>query len=232
MRKDDPLEGTRIVEVKLGTCTGKTVILREKVAISSRVQQPILCFCRLLGQGFGIDGTSQTLVHPASKTEIPLQLQNRSMVVMGHVRVLSAEPFENIPEAVRAARADVTESLVQSPIGWTGNTFGYIVGRHLSGYFQDPTLAFPALQGPQCRTTLVKADDSKWCVLELDEPLGMIIQLDAPFHELEGQRSVITIVTTGEKQPALMGFNFEEDAPLNEHAEWFGDDPGDAFTCA
>ena len=186
----------------------KTVVLREKVAISSRVHQPILCFGRLLEQGFGIDGTSQTLVHPASNTEIPLQLQNRSMVVIGHVRVLNAEPCENIPEAVRAVRADVMDTLVQSPLGWTVNTAGYIVGRHLSANFQGPTLAFPALQGPQCRTTLVKGDDSKWYVLELNEPLGMIIQLDAPFHELEGQRSVITIDDNWRKTACFDGISF------------------------
>ena len=130
------------------------------------------------------------------------------MVVMGHIRVLSSEPCENVPEAVRAVHASVTDSLVQSPVGWSINMSGYIVGRHRGSIFQDPTLAFPDLQGPQHRTTLVKDDNSKWCLLELNEPLSMLVQLDAPFHELEGQRSIITIVTTGEKHPDLMGFSF------------------------
>ena len=90
-------------------------------------------------------------------------------------------------------------------------------------------MAFPDLQGPQHRTTLVKNDNSKWCLLELNEPLSMLVQLDAPFHELEGQRSIITIVTTGEKHPDLMGFHFEEDAPGNENAERFDDEPDGAL---
>ena len=51
------------------------------------------------------------------------------------------------------------DELSNIPFGWSVNTSGYIVGKHLSDSFQDPTLAFPALQGAQYRTTLVKGDD-------------------------------------------------------------------------
>ena len=105
-------------------------------------------------------------------------MQNRSMTVLGHIRVLQASPVQDEVQVVRAVCAEVMDELVNSPIGWAVNTAGYIVGRHLSDSCQDPTLAFPALQGAQYRTTLAKGDDSKWYVLELNEPLRAIVQMD------------------------------------------------------
>ena len=107
---------------------------------------------------------------------------------------------------------------------WTVNTAGYIVGRHMTDSFQDPTLAFPALQGPQHRTTLVKGDNGKWQILELNEPLRLLVSLDAKFHELQGNRSTITLITPGEKDPYIMGFKFEEDGPMELQAEHHDDD--------
>ena len=79
--KQIPIESMRLVELRLPTSSGKSVILRERVAISSRVTQPILCFGHLLEQGFGIDGVEQALVHSSGRINIPLQLQNKSMTV-------------------------------------------------------------------------------------------------------------------------------------------------------
>ena len=93
--------------------------------------------------------------------------------------------------------------------------------------FQDPTLAFPALQGPQHRITLVKGDNGKWQILELNEPLRLLVSpvsLDAKFHDLQGNRSTITLVTPGEKDPAMMGFKFEEDGPMELQGEHHEDD--------
>ena len=60
----------RMVEIKLPTISGKVVTLKERVAISSKVSQPILCFGHLLEQGFGIDGVEQALVHAANHINI------------------------------------------------------------------------------------------------------------------------------------------------------------------
>lgn len=54
------------------------------------------------------------------------------------------------------------------------------------------------------------------CGLELTEPLSMIAQLDAKFHDKQGNRSVITITTQGEKSPSMMGFQFEGEGPQAE----------------
>ena len=50
----------------------------------------------------------------------------------------------------------------------------------------------------------------------MSEPLRLLVQLDAPFHNLEGNRSVITIVTEGEKPPEFMGFRFEGEGPVHD----------------
>ena len=56
-------------------------------------------------------------------------------------------------------------------------------------------------------------------------------RLDAKFHDLEGNRSVITRVTEGEKDPYLMGFRFEGEGPPHEQLA-VEDDPGDEILLA
>ena len=153
------------------------------------MSQPILCF--------------------GGDSSIPLQLQNKSMAVLGHIKVLQVPLHRDVPQMVRAVHAKVDQTLVDNPIGWSVNNVGYIISRHLSDSYQDPALAFPWVQGPQCRTTLVKGDDNAWHMIELNEPLRAIIHPDSKFHDMDGMRSVVTVVTEGEKLPALMGFKFE-----------------------
>ena len=112
--RDIPVEGTRCVEIRLGTTSGKTMILKEKVAISSKVNQPILCYGRLMEQGFGINATEQSLVQHGSNTNVPIHMQNRSMAIVGQVRMISALDGAVVPCAVRAISAEVNEDLVNS----------------------------------------------------------------------------------------------------------------------
>ena len=60
------------------------------------------------------------------------------------------------------------------------------------------------------------------------------IQLDAEFHELQGRRNVITILTGGEKNPIVMGFKLMDDSPEGQEIP-VGQivvraDPGDEIT--
>ena len=111
------------------------------------------------------------------------------------------------------------------------NDAGDIIARHLSDSFQDPSLAFLAVQGLQCTTTIVKGDDGFLCILALRESLRSMPQFDAKLHDMEGNRSVITIVTEGEKILALMGFRFEGEGPPHEQLA-VEDDPGDEILLA
>ena len=155
----------------------------------------------------------------------------RSMTVSGHVRVLQVSADRDLPQIVRMVRAEVDQVLINSPTGWSVNNAGYISGRHLGDSFQDPSLAFPALQGAQFRTTLVKGDDGSWYTLELNEPMRSIIQLDSKFHDMDGMRSTITLVTEGEKLPGLIGFKFEGEGVGGEQLE-SKEDPGDEVLVA
>lgn len=136
--------------------------MKEPVAISSKVTQPILCFGHFLEHGFGLDGVEQALTHSNGCTNILLQMHNKNMGVLGHARVLHALPEPDIFQAIRAVKTEVKEGLINNPTAWIVSDMGYIIGRHVSDCFQDSSLAFPALQPLQFRTALVKGDDGLW----------------------------------------------------------------------
>lgn len=52
---DIPIESVKDMEVRLKDITGRTVCLRERVALSSRVTQPIISFGHLMEGGWSID---------------------------------------------------------------------------------------------------------------------------------------------------------------------------------
>jgi len=70
-----PFHSMKDVEVHLLDQSGKLVVLRESVAISPHVTQPILCYGRLLQAGWGINPAEQTLTHSAG-VRAPIELQN------------------------------------------------------------------------------------------------------------------------------------------------------------
>jgi hypothetical protein len=200
-----PIESVRDMEVRLKDITGKTTCLKERVALSSRVSQPIISFGHLLEGGWSIDGREQALTHSLG-AHIPVELQNRSLVVQGTIRVLHEEVHDKHDVHARAIQADVMQYVVEGNVGWSLDEFGRGIGRHFAEKFQDPTLVKPDLPGRYCRKTLVEDDNKKWQVVELCERLDGLIQLDAEFYELAGKRNIITILTDGEKDPMVMGF--------------------------
>jgi len=84
--KPIPTLGRRDIEVLLRDDQGKVVKIRERVTVS----QPILCFGRLMEQGWSINSREQALVHEAEGKEvkIPVEVQNRSLTVLGHIRMI------------------------------------------------------------------------------------------------------------------------------------------------
>ena len=67
-------------------------------------------------QGFCIEGVEQALTHSAGAITIPLQMQNKSMTAMGHVRMLQQLPEPVLPQVIRTVRAEVRQGLVNSSI--------------------------------------------------------------------------------------------------------------------
>ena len=209
-----PVQSIQDMEIRLRDLSGRNVLLRERVAISDRVTQPIVCFGHLLESGWGIDGAQQTLVHHSADARVPLELQKKSMVVRGTIRVMSEWiPADNSLH-VRAIRADVfDEKLVSGTVGWELDERGCGTGRHFANKYQDPSLVRPDMPGRFCRTTLVQGDDKKWYVLELCERLDGLVQLDTEFHGMHGNRNVVTVITDGDKDPRVMGFALADEQP-------------------
>ena len=115
---------------------------------------------------------------------IPVELQNKSLVVKGTVRVMRA-----LADTlhIRAIQADVMNHVLVGEVGWKLDEFGRGIGRHFAKCFQDPTLVKPDLPGRYCRTTLIEGNDHKWYVVEVCERLDGLNQLGAEFHDREAQ---------------------------------------------
>ena len=76
----------------------------------------------MLEAGWGIDPCEQTLVHSAG-VKVPIELQNKSMVVKGWIRVTneaSNETDMQQPASICAVKADVTPDLRLGPTCPTG----------------------------------------------------------------------------------------------------------------
>ena len=50
-------------------------------------------------------------------------------------------------------------------------------------------------------------------MIELCERLDGLVQLDSEFHELNGNRNVITFITDSEKDPKVLGFSLMDEQP-------------------
>ena len=100
-----PSDAVQDMEIRLKDVTGRTVTLRECVAVSSCVTQPILSFGHLLEAGWSIDGCQQVLTHQMG-ANIPVDLQNKSLMVQGTIRVVH-ESHSAVEMKVRAIQADV-----------------------------------------------------------------------------------------------------------------------------
>ncbi len=207
-----PTQGKRDVEITLKDSLGRKVVFRERVTISDAVSQPILCFGKMMEQGWSIDGREQVMVHHSVDEEIkvPVEMQNRSVTVMGYIRVVQQEPH-----FIRAMSAQLHESLKNLPHGWTIKDKDMMVGYHISNHFQEPMHA-DWVKG--MRTTLIQSRDGGWSMVEYCEDLIKLVVLDSPFEE-RAMRPVITIVTRDAMIPENLGFILEDEMDFNPRAE-------------
>ena len=214
-----PIQGMRDVELHLADVHGRSIVIKETVAISSHIHQPILCFGHLLESGWGVNGQHQTLIH-GSGIQVPIELQHHSMSVRGWVRVLREEPQQCESLSVRVVKVDVVEDLAGMRVGWELNAQGVGRGKHFANCFQDPTVVCPSMAGSKFRTTLVR-DGGQWLVMELCEPMETLIDLSSEFHGFNGSdRYVLTIITDNDCPPETMGFRLmnEGEEPLMPQA--------------
>ena len=197
-----PLHGMRDVEIHLMDMCGRAVTIKETVAVSDQIAQPILCFGRLLQSGWSVDGRQQTLTH--GSMSIPIEIQQRSMTLRGWIRAVKEEPVIIDALCIRAVRVEVFSELRDARVGWSLSPDGVGSGKHYSNCYQDPLVACPTMSGQKIRTTLIK-DGEQWLVMELCEPLESIIDLSAEFHGYNGDTYVVTVIPTAERPPHAMG---------------------------
>ena len=163
---DIPLHGLRDIELQLMDLQGCSIVLKETVALSDQISQPILCFGKLMESGWNINGVQQTLTH--GDIAFPIEMQNRSMTVRGWIRLVKQEPAIIGALDVRAVRADVFGCLAGLRVGWHLDAEGLGHGKHFANCHQEPTLACPTMGDRKFRTTIIQ-DNGQWHVVELCE---------------------------------------------------------------
>ena len=202
-----PTLGKRDIDIYFTDVSGRQVCLRERVTISNRVSQPILCFGKLLESGWSINSKSQTLIHEDSNSQIPIDMQNRSLVVQGHIRMVQEDPLE-----IRLMKATTDASLLGYEHGWHMNDKGHVIGFHISNKFIDP-LDYNQQFYDMYRTTLCQDGDGQWQLVEICEKIDALVYLDNEF-ETPGMRNVLTILTESFTNPEDMRFSLEGELDL------------------
>ena len=161
----------------------KEVILRESAIFSSKASQPILCYGRLLEHGWGINGREQLLEN--GDLQVPLHLQNKSLVVHGRVRVIK----DNDEDCLEV---QVPEALEQSA-GWKFNKHGMLVGSLLTSRFVDPTFIPEIEDSPNLMRTTIIRKGKKWVMVEYCEEMMRKEELDELYFE---EKTVVPSMTT------------------------------------
>jgi len=111
-------------------------------------------------QGWTIDGREQMMLHHDALEEIkvPVEMQKRSVTVMGCIRVV-----QQTPHPIRMMTARLDDSLQNLNHGWTTSEKDMVIGYHISDQFLEPM----QLHGKnRMRTTLVQSADGGWSIVE------------------------------------------------------------------
>ena len=185
---------------------GKQICLKERVTISDRVTQPILCYGKLMEQGWSTQASEQMLVHSSTNTRIPVDMQNRSLTVSGQIRLI-----QEMPHQVSMLKATLGSSLQDLPHGWHVNELGFEVGYHISNKYIDP-MSYNPNYVDVFRTTLIQNAEGQWEMVEFCEDVGKMLDCDVEL-ENPGMRGVITILTKNDVVPEAMGFQLEDEYP-------------------
>ena len=79
-----PVLGQKAISVLLQDANGTEIELKDDVIFSHEISQPMLSYGRLMNAGWSICAQKRCLKN--GNYEIPLEFQNNSLVVKGHVR--------------------------------------------------------------------------------------------------------------------------------------------------
>ena len=208
-----PTLGKRDITVELKDIHGERVQLRERVIISDKITQPILCYGRLMENGWSLDAQEQVMFHKDYNIRVPVEMQNRSLTVSGVIRLI-----QEAPHFIRMMRATLNEDLKDLNHGWQRHQSGFVVGYHISDRFMDPYEYNPNIED-LFRTTLIQFEDGHWELVEMMEQLGKMALLDVQFDQ-PGMRGVITILTDDDATvPEELGFTLDSELNIEERRQ-------------
>ena len=138
--------------------------------------------------------------------KVPVEMQKRSVTVMGCIRVV-----QQTPHPIRMMTARLDDSLKNLNHGWTTSEKDMVIGYHISNQFLEPM----QLHGKnRMRTTLVQSADGGWSMAEYCEDMTKLVLLDGAFEE-KAMRSAMTILTRDSMVPEDMGFILEDEFDFN-----------------
>ena len=201
-----PTMGKRDVEVWLQDIHGQAICIRKRVTISDVVSQPILCYGKITQCGWSMNATNQTLHNNQYNVNIPVELQNCSLTVQGHIRIITEE------RKVRLMKAHLNDTLTELPHGWQINDKGHMVGYHVSNLFVIPSLYNPNLD-QYYRTTFIQSEESHWELVEICELISEDVFEETPCED-GCIRNVIFIMTDYFVTPEDLDFPLEGELPL------------------
>ena len=209
-----PVLGQKAVSVLLQDASGVEIELQDNVVFSNEITQPILSYGRLMNAGWSICAESRCLKNGNYK--IPLEFQNHSLVVKGHVRAIATVPF-----SVRTLKVELLPGFreyVEGAFGWNKEGPGNIwIGIHLSVQYQNP-LFVPNIDYTidWFRTTLIKKGQ-EWIMVEYCERVSEMMDPERYIDETAGRTTVVTFLTDGYVDVDTMGFVAEG---AIEREEW------------
>ena len=121
-----PAEATRDMEIALQDMNGRLILLRDTVAVSDRVSQPILSFGKMLENGWEIDGNQQMLVHTSAGLRQPPKVEGKQADKKTDVTItppqspqISTPPKKNT-QATDQVRSSQKECLKNPPLARVG----------------------------------------------------------------------------------------------------------------
>ena len=88
-----PMLGKRDITVEVEGNHSQRVHLRERVIISDKITQPILCYGRLMEKGWNLDAQEQVMFHKDYNIRVPVEMQNRTLTVSGVIGLIQEAPY-------------------------------------------------------------------------------------------------------------------------------------------
>ena len=201
------VSSVRDINVVLHSMDGRCITFRDRGHVSSKVDQPLLSFGKLLRHGWSIvagdNGSGPVLGHECG-AKIPISFRNHSVTVHGEVRMVE-------DAAVRVISVDIPRSWQRLRNGWYTMEGESEFPMCVSGgsHFVDTSQQLLVTEYPY-RTTVAYNDNRGWEIIELCERVFPMDDKAAKINER--YQSLITLASTAVLSPSEFGMVVLDDA--------------------